>query len=122
MKNILKRMEKQVHVLNVERVKEYDPEIVTVYVMSLAYGNITKLTAADHFSVEASSATGRLVSRVHNAGKQIYAWTVNSENSINSMIERNVDNIITDNIPLARRCVEESRYSDLLTEFIKRLK
>jgi glycerophosphoryl diester phosphodiesterase len=105
-----------------ERVKEYDPEIVTVYVMSLAYGNITKLTAADHFSVEASSATGRLVSRVHNAGKQIYAWTVNSENSINSMIERNVDNIITDNIPLARRCVEESRYSDLLTEFIKRLK
>ena len=105
-----------------ERVKEYDPEIVTVYVMSLAYGNITKLTAADHFSVEASSATGRLVSRVHNAGKQIYAWTVNSESSINSMIERNVDNIITDNIPLARQCVENSRYSDLLTEFIKRLK
>lgn len=102
-----------------ERVKEYDPEITTVYVMSLAYGNITKLTAADHFSVEASSATRRLVSRVHNAGKQIYAWTVNSESSINSMIEHNVDNIITDNIPLARQCVEESRYSDILSEFIK---
>lgn len=104
-----------------ERVKEYDPDIETVYVMSLAYGDITRLDAADHFSVEASSATPRMVSRVHNAGRQIYAWTVNSKKSINSMIENNVDNIITDNIPLARECVEESRYSDLLMDFINML-
>ena len=104
-----------------ERVKEYDPEMETVYVMSLAYGDITRMEAADHFSVEASSATVRMVSRVHNAGKQIYAWTVNSEKSINSMIENRVDNIITDNIPLARQCVEDSRYSDLLSDFIKLL-
>jgi glycerophosphoryl diester phosphodiesterase len=62
-----------------------------------------------------------MVSRVHNAGRQIYAWTVNSKKSINSMIENNVDNIITDNIPLARECVEESRYSDLLMDFINML-
>ena len=104
-----------------ERVKEYDPEMETVYVMSLAYGDITRMEAADHFSVEASSATSRMVSHVHNAGKQIYAWTVNSEKSINSMIENRVDNIITDNIPLARKCVEDSRYSDLLSDFIKLL-
>ena len=38
--------------------------------MSLAYGNIISLTAADHFSVEATSATSSLVSAVHKEGKQ----------------------------------------------------
>lgn len=102
-----------------ERVKAYDESVQTVYVMSLAYGDINRLTAADHFSVEATSATESLVSRVHNAGKQIYAWTVNTQDSIHKMIEKNVDNIITDDIELAKQCVYESRYSDLLTEYMK---
>lgn len=102
-----------------ERVKTYDKSITTVYVMSLAYGEIDSLTAADHFSVEATSATPDLISRVHNAGKQIYAWTVNTGEGINRMIERNVDNIITDNIELAKQCVYASRYSNLLVEYMK---
>lgn len=102
-----------------ENVKAYDPSIKTVYVMSLAYGNINQLAAADHFSVEATSATKNLITRVHNAGKQIYVWTVNTKETIDKMIELGVDNIITDNISLAKQCVFESRYSDLLVEFIK---
>ena len=101
-----------------ERVKAYDDSITTVYVMSLAYGDINRLTAADHFSVEATNATDDLVSRVHRAGKQLYAWTVNTKEGIDRMIGRNVDNIITDDIELARECVYESRYSDLLGEYI----
>lgn len=102
-----------------ENVKAYDKEISTVYVMSLAYGDITQLTAADHFSVEASNATESLISRVHGAGKKLFVWTVNTKESITKMAERNVDNIITDNIELAKQCVYESRYSDLLTEYLK---
>ncbi len=102
-----------------ENVKAYDPSMKTVYVMSLAYGNINQLAAADHFSVEATSATRNLIARVHNAGKQIYVWTVNTKETIDKMIELGVDNIITDNISLAKQCVFESRYSDLLVEFIK---
>lgn len=102
-----------------ERVKAYDASVRTVYVMSLAYGDINRLTAADHFSVEATSATESLISKVHNAGKQIYVWTVNTQESIHKMIEKNVDNIITDDIELAKQCVYESRYSDLLTEYMK---
>lgn len=34
-----------------ENVKAYDSSISTVYVMSLAYGDINQLAAADHFSV-----------------------------------------------------------------------
>lgn len=102
-----------------EAVKAYDDRIHTVYVMSLAYGDINMLTAADHFSVEASSITEKLVSDVHNAGKEIYAWTVNTEESIGRMIELNVDNIITDNVTLAKECIYLSKTSDVVAEYVK---
>ncbi|MBR0104701.1 MAG: glycerophosphodiester phosphodiesterase, partial [Firmicutes bacterium] len=80
-----------------------------------------QLAAADYFSIESTSATRKFVSRLHNEGKQVYVWTVNREYTIKKMIERNVDNIITDDIILARKCIDESRYSDLLSEFMKLL-
>lgn len=102
-------------------VKAIDESIATVYVTSFAYGAIDRLTAADHYSVEATSATRRLVSHAHNNGSQVYAWTVNTRRGIHRMIDRNVDNIITDNVALARQCVTESHYSNLLSDFIKTL-
>ena len=99
--------------------KYYYNSISTVYVMSLAYGDINQLAAADHFSVEATSATPGLISRVHQAGKQIYVWTVNTKENIDKMIGLGVDNIITDDIRLAKQCVYESRYSNWLTEYLK---
>lgn len=37
-----------------EKMKAYDSRIRTAYVMSIAYGDLNALTAADHFSIEAS--------------------------------------------------------------------
>lgn len=102
-----------------ERVKAYDPQIQTVYVMSLAYGNINRLAAADNFSIEATSVTEKIVSDVHNAGKQLYAWTVNTEENINRMIDPGVDNIITDDVTLAKECIYLSKTSDVFEEYIK---
>ena len=104
-----------------ERVKACDENITTVYVTSLAYGSIDHLKDANHFSVHSASVSPRLVSHVHNNGHQIYAWTVNTKASIDRMIDRNVDNIITDNISLARQCVMESRYSPLVSELVQTL-
>ena len=102
-----------------ENVKKVDKDIETVYVMSIAYGDITKLKYADHFSVEASNVSTELVKKVHKEGKQLYVWTVNTKESIESMVEYNVDNIITDDVPLAQKTIEESRQSNLINEFIK---
>ena len=99
--------------------KRVDKNIKTVYVMSIAIGNITDAIYADAFSVEASNVNPSLVNKVHNEGKELYAWTVNKEESINKMIDMNVDNIITDNIELGRELVEKSKSSDLISEFIK---
>lgn len=102
-----------------ETIKSYEPRIQTVYVMSLAYGDINQLAAADHFSIEASSITQEMVSKVHNAGKQLYGWTVNTAESIDRMIELNVDNIITDDVALAKECIYLSKTSDVVTELVK---
>lgn len=104
-----------------KNVKACDENITTVYVTSLAYGNVDHLSAADHFSVQSTNVTPRLVSRIHNQGRQIYAWTVNTKASIDQMIDRKVDNIITDNIELARQCVMDNRYSQLLSDLVQTL-
>ena len=101
-----------------QMIKAYAPEMTTVYVMSLAAGHIEKLEAADCFSIEAGFITRRLVNRLHNQGKEIYAWTVNSRKSINRMIDLGVDNIITDNVPLAKQCANESRAGNLLLDYV----
>ncbi len=102
-----------------ENVKKYNKDVETVYVMSLAYGNITSLEYADHFSIEATSVTKSLVKKVHKEGKELYAWTVNTEDSIMEMIDLKVDNIITDDITLAKDTIISSKQSDLISEYIK---
>ncbi len=102
-----------------ERVKACDSRIQTVYVMSIAYGDFGEFAAADHFSVEAENVTEKLVSDIHNAGKEIYAWTVNTRENIDRMIDLNVDNIITDDVTLAKACIFESRTGDAVSGYVK---
>lgn len=107
---------------SLEKVKSCNPEIQTVYVMGLAYGNINKLTAADGFSMEAGNVSRGMVSRVHNAGKQIYAWTVNNRKTINRMIDMNVDNLITDRVALVQECIYKSKTNDMIWQYVKFLR
>ncbi len=100
-------------------VKELNPAITTVYVMGLAYGNVNRMEAADAFSIRMSSVSDRLVSTIHNAGKQIYVWTVNRRNDMEEMIDIHVDNIITDDISLAKNCVGMERTGEAVWVFIR---
>ena len=102
-----------------KNIKEVDKDIKTVYVMSIAIGDITDAKYADAFSVEATNVNTYLVNKIHGEGKDLYAWTVNTKESINKMIDMNVDNIITDNIELGKEMVEKSKNSNLINEFIK---
>jgi glycerophosphoryl diester phosphodiesterase len=52
-----------------------------------------------------------LVDRIHKAGKQVYTWTINSEEDIKRMIGWGVDGIITDNPELALRLLGRGRSS-----------
>jgi glycerophosphoryl diester phosphodiesterase len=59
------------------------------------------------------------VRRVHNAGKEIFAWTVNSEDSIYDMIELGVDNIISDEVVLARGLVLKYKSGNSIDRFVR---
>ena len=96
------------------RVKALDPDIRTSYILTLALGQIDRLDAADGFCVETTSANRSLVKRIHNAGKTLTVWTVNQRGSIEDLIDLGIDNIITDNVPLAKDCLTRSRYSELI--------
>lgn len=103
------------------KVKEYAPELTTVYVTTVAYGSIQALECADAFSIESTFATNSMVNRIHEQGKQVYAWTVNNEDKIQSMIDVGVDNIITDNPVLARELIYSKSLNDTIVEFITKL-
>lgn len=102
-----------------ENAKAYDENIKTVYVMSLAIGDVILLDKADSFSIEASNINKYIVNKIHNEGKELYVWTVNSYENIKKMIDYKVDNIITDNITLAKETVLDSKSSNLINEFVK---
>ena len=104
---------------SLKRVKEYEPEMRTLYTLSLASGAIEDFEYADAFSVEASSINSKLVRRVHNAGKEIFAWTVNSEDSIYDMIELGVDNIISDEVVMARGLVLKYKSGNSIDRFVR---
>jgi len=104
-----------------ENVKAYDPEITTVYVMALAYGDIGRLSAADHFSIQSPFITRSLVSRMHRAGKQVYAWTVDSKPAMERLIALGVDNIITNNVPLGKQCVSTDQATEIVQALLEEI-
>ena len=102
-----------------EEIKNVDDKVSTAYIMSLAYGDISKLNKADNFSIEASSINKDLVKKLHNDGKEVFAWTVNARDSINKMLDLNVDNIITDDVDYAKKLLFESKSSNLVFVYLK---
>lgn len=102
-----------------EKVKEIDSSINTLYVMSIAIGDIMEFKAADNFSLEASNINTSLVKKVHKGGKSLYVWTINTEENIKKMIDLKVDNIITDDVVMAKSIIMQSKTSDLISEYVK---
>jgi glycerophosphoryl diester phosphodiesterase len=86
----------------IKEVDKIDSSFYTVYNMAIAEGDITKLDFADAYSVEVSYINQNMVNAVHNAGKEIYVWTVNSPDTMRKVADLGVDNIITDNPAYAR--------------------
>ena len=101
-----------------QKVKELDPDITTVYVMSVAMGDFYKLDAADAFSVKARFINNEMIKQAHDNGKEVYAWTIDTRDSLENMMLLNVDSIITNNPDKMRRYMYENYYGDTLIQRI----
>ena len=102
-----------------ENIKTINNKIQTAYIMSIAYGDLLKLDKADNFSIESSMINSSLVKKIHNDGKEIYAWTVDSKDNVNKMLDLNVDNIITDDVELTYKLLFASKSSNLVAVYLK---
>jgi glycerophosphoryl diester phosphodiesterase len=91
-----------------KQVERIEPRLVTGHIVTAAIGNVVR-TEADFVSLNAAQATPSLVRRAHAAGKDVHVWTVNQPEVMLRMIERGVDNIITDDPALLARVIDERK-------------
>ena len=96
-----------------KQIKQLNGDIKTGYVLTLAYGNFYNLDYCDAFSINSAYVNKKMVDAIHNRGKKIFVWTVNSSAKAREMTEMGVDAIITDN-PIMTRKIVYSKYSNPL--------
>ena len=89
-----------------KQVKSLEPRLETGHIVTAAVGDVLR-TEADFLSLNSAKATTSLVRRARAAGKDVAAWTVNDPEVMLRMIERGVDNIITDDPALLVRVMRE---------------
>lgn len=93
-----------------KKIKSYNPELKTGYVLNVAFGEFYKMEDVDCFSIQQGYINENVVAKVHEHDKKIYAWTVNSHNDIVKMINLGVDGIITDQPELAHELIYSCNY------------
>jgi glycerophosphoryl diester phosphodiesterase len=78
-----------------QEVKRLNPKVTCGFVSTAALGDISRLNV-DFLAVNAAKATNALIGTAHAQGKEVFVWTVNKPDQMSTMIDRGVDNIITD--------------------------
>ncbi|HZF31251.1 MAG TPA: glycerophosphodiester phosphodiesterase family protein, partial [Gammaproteobacteria bacterium] len=89
-----------------EQVESIEPQLETGHIVTAAVGDVVR-TGADFLSLNSAQATRSLIRRAHAAGKKVHVWTVNEPDVMLRMIERGVDNVITDDPALLVRVLHD---------------
>jgi len=76
-------------------VRRLDPSIPIGYIVTASVGDLTKLDL-DFLSLNEREVTSELMGEARNRGLKVHAWTVNKREDMVKMINRGVDNLITD--------------------------
>jgi glycerophosphoryl diester phosphodiesterase len=90
----------------VREVERLAPEIVSGFVASATLGDLSKLHA-DFLAVSKSQASDAFIATAHAQGKEVYVWTIDDPGDMSTMIDRGVDNIITNDPATAVRVLKE---------------
>jgi glycerophosphoryl diester phosphodiesterase len=103
----------------VRKMKRLRPTWKCGVLLSVSVGNIQKIEA-DFLAVNARFATRSLINKLHQAGKEIYVWTVDDPVSMSLLMNRGVDGVITNRPEVAKDVLKQrsnmSSTDRLLTE------
>ena len=102
----------------IRKIKQLNEKIRTVYVMSVAMGDFYTLKYADAFSIKYTYIDSQVVKNAHKHGKEVYAWTVDSQAGLKKMMMLHVDSIITNKPYEMRQMMLEIYYSNTLYDSI----
>ena len=100
--------------------KQINEDIKTVVILSIVVGDVSEMEYVDGFSIRHNFVTAGLVEKIHQEGKDIYVWTVNSEEKIKNLLLLDVDSIITDN-PYKTKEIIYNANQNIITDWIQRL-
>ena len=103
------------------KVKKMNENIHTGLILSAVYGNFIDKEYVDFFSVRYNFINRENVTLAHTAGKEIHAWTVNTNRDMLRMKSLGVDCIITDNPALAREVLYRDDTNDSFLQLIRRM-
>ncbi len=100
-------------------VRKTDPTILTAYTSAIGIGDLESLDAADIISIQETFATYENIDRIHRAGKRVFVWTVNEEDTMKKLISLNVDAILTNDPVLCRTVVDQ--YDSNIMNIVQRI-
>lgn len=96
--------------------KKYAPTLNAYYI--LPYNFIFPQTPANGYTMEKTTLNDSFVTQAKISFKQVYSWTVNSEDDFKNAAFLDVDGIITDNVTEAKRVYHDFNAN---TSYAKRL-
>ena len=79
--------------------------------MYVAWADIDDVPFADCFTIEESNVEKRTADRIHAKGGTLFAWTVNSEENVQYLVDCGVDGILTDDPVMMRNALDNASYS-----------
>ena len=90
----------------IEYAEKTYPEFDTGLLFFVSVGDVSRMTC-DYLLMEEELCTENRIAQVHDAGKKVGVWTVNTETGIKTFLTRDTDLIITDRIDLAKKIQQE---------------
>ena len=102
-------------------VKELDSDIPTGKIIYYDYINTFYDSYADFYSMRSTFITRSKVDLIHENGKEIHAWTVNSTAELSRCQRLGVDNVITDRPARARALFHQNSTPSSIYEYMKLL-
>jgi glycerophosphoryl diester phosphodiesterase len=90
----------------VRAVKRRAPDLRVGFIVATAIGDPTRMQV-DLLAVSTQFLSAGLIRRAHRRNMEVHVWTVNTRQRMWAMIERGVDNIMTDYPPRLLEVIEE---------------
>jgi glycerophosphoryl diester phosphodiesterase len=87
-------------------VRRLAPEVPTGYLLSFNAKEPSRL-AVNFLSVEQKRIDRRFIMNARRQGQQVYAWTVNTVEDMEHLLDLGIDGLITDQAALARKALDQ---------------